>query len=483
MAEARDDAPPTPGPRVVVVGGGFSGASVAVHLAGLARAPLAIEVVEPRARLGAGLAYATDDPAHRINVPSVKMSLYPEDEAHFDRWLRASGALGRDPEAVTPDGRAFPCRAVFGRYVAEHVGRAAAAGPATIRHLGTSVLDVTPAETGYRVRLASGAERPADVVVLAPSNPPPAPPAVLDALAGHPRYVADPWARDALAPLRPEDRVLIVGTALTMADVVASLERRGHRGAVAAVSRRGLLSRGHVPPDGTVPAGPGDAAFPAREAEPVTALLARVRRAVREASDAGLPWQGVLDAVRRGGPLLWASLDERDRRRFLRHLRPFWDTHRYRVAPQAERAIRDGVRAGRLTVLAAGLRAAATDDDGAIRVVLRPRRSRAAVTHVFDAVVVATGPGHGRAVEAVPLLGRMAAAGLLRPDAYGLGVAVDRLSRVIDRRGTARDDLLVSGPLARGTVGELMGLPEVAHHAAAVAARVAERLGGGRTAA
>ena len=39
--------------------------------------------------------------------------------------------------------------------------------------------------------------------------------------------------------------VLIVGTGLSMADVVVSLARHGHEGRVTAISRRGIIPKSH----------------------------------------------------------------------------------------------------------------------------------------------------------------------------------------------------------------------------------------------
>ena len=50
--------------RVAIVGGGFSGAVTAMHLARKSTIPLAIDIIEPRAMLGGGVAYSAVDPAH-----------------------------------------------------------------------------------------------------------------------------------------------------------------------------------------------------------------------------------------------------------------------------------------------------------------------------------------------------------------------------------------------------------------------------------
>jgi uncharacterized NAD(P)/FAD-binding protein YdhS len=108
-------------PHVVIIGGGFSGAAVAWHLARSNPLGVAITVVESRSRLGAGLAYGTIDPSHRINVPAAKMSLDPADPGHFVRWIEAGDAVCDDPDATAPGGQLFPRRSVFGAYVGEQL--------------------------------------------------------------------------------------------------------------------------------------------------------------------------------------------------------------------------------------------------------------------------------------------------------------------------------------------------------------------------
>ncbi|RJF80824.1 hypothetical protein D3874_25635 [Oleomonas cavernae] len=458
--------------RVAVIGGGFSGTAFALQLARRADGPVAIDIIEPRPQLGGGVAYSSSDPAHRINVPAARMTIFADDEGHFDRWIRREGAVDDDPAATLPDDRIFPRRAVFGRYVRGVLQEALALSPARLAHIAERAQAIHREGAGYRVTLSGGGAIEADLVVLATSHPPPAAPAALAPLAGLAKFIADPWAPEALAAVGPDDRVLIVGTGLTMADIVASLERRGHRGSVVAVSRRGLLSRGHPPAPVEAK---GD--FATRPAVTALELLRRIRRAVDAAGAAGLSWHGVLDAVRRDAYPIWRALPVAERSRLVRHLRAFWDVHRYRVAPQVEAAIARAAAQGRFQVIKADLGAVVAGDDGIV-VDLRPRKGqRPAPTRlVFDAVVVATGPAHGSVIAGNPALASLAVAGLVTADAHGLGLAVDLRSHVLDADGKAQETLLVAGPLARGTFGELMGLPQVALHAEQVAEIVAEWL-------
>ena len=457
--------------RVVILGGGFSGAVVALHLMRSNPVPMSVTIVEPRPLLGGGVAYSAPDSRHRINVPAARMSAYSEDMGHFDRWLRERGYPETEPESLFEGTHLFPARLEFGRYLDEQV-KLHALGRGLFRHIQHRAVSADPLRDGsYRVTLDDGGQVTGDVLVLAVSHPPPGVPGVLArSLGGDPRLITDPWKEGALAGLNPDARVLIMGTGLTMADIVASLEAAGHRGPVTAFSRRGLVPRGHALGATTLI---GD--FAAKPSTTALSLLRRIRKAVATATADGHAWQAVLDAVRRDGRTVWQALPIEQRRILLRHLRPFWDVHRYRIAPQPEAVLQRWRDEGRLEVLPASLIGIVPTPEG-IRASLRSRRNGKTTERTVDAVILATGPSHDRLFEASPPLASLAQAGRVQADALGLGLAVDEQSRVIGADGTADPSLWVAGPLARSTFGELMGLPQVLTHAEFVANSVAEEL-------
>jgi uncharacterized NAD(P)/FAD-binding protein YdhS len=453
------------GPVVAIIGGGFSGGTAAWNLARGSQ-DTRILVFEPRALLGAGLAYDTADPVHRINVPASRMSIDPDQPDDFADWLAETAYAETDADSQTTGDTLFPRRRAFGDYVAARIAPFIRSG--RIEHVRTRVISVSRQDDRWLLTTEDGATHVADRVALATTHPAPSAPRLLSAmLEGHPRFVADATVPGALDAIRASDSVLVVGNGLTSADVIASLVGRGHKGKITSVSRRGLRSRGHA----DVPQDPhGD--FVSRPIRTARLLTRRIREAIVQAGHFGVSWHAVIDAARAQGRAIWSNLPVAERIRLVRHLRPFWDVHRFRIAPQVEKAIDDATVAGQLETLAGSV-AAVSYHSGRIRAALKRARGAGTTIRDFDAVVVTTGPAHNAVIDSQDYLADLAARGLVVVDPTRLGLWCDDHSRLLDREGWPVPGLYVAGPLARGTFGELMGLPQVSEHAALVAAEIA----------
>ncbi|RDL46470.1 hypothetical protein BLJAPNOD_06664 [Ensifer sp. M14] len=457
-------------PVVAIIGGGFTGAVLAANLArNMPGHAVDIIVFEPRERLGAGLAYDTSDPAHRVNVPAARMSLLTDDPDDFLRWLTAEGEPRDDPDALAADGNLYPRRTAFGRYVGDFIAPFLASGQ--VYHCRERVVQIARTGGRWHITADGSAEILADIAIVATTHPAPcAPQNISGALAGHPRFVPDSTSPGALSVIRAEDRVFIIGNGLTAADVIASLRRSGHRGPIAAVSRRGLRSRGHAT---TAQEPLGD--FVVDPSRTARTLLRRVRLALQQAPAEGRSWHAVFDALRAQGGGIWRALPVAERRRLVRHLRVYWDVHRFRVAPQIDAVIAQGLEHGDIRVIG-GLVKEIGQHGESIIAEIRHRHTRHHEPMVFDACVVTTGPAHTSILKSQRWLAELADGGHLQLDAVGLGLACDDQSRATDRDGNGNDTLFIAGPLARGTFGELMGLPQVNEHAIFVADRVARWL-------
>jgi uncharacterized NAD(P)/FAD-binding protein YdhS len=130
-----------------------------------------------------------------------------------------------DPAALATDGKVYPRRGVFARYLSDYMKPHLLSG--VVRHEQSRVVAVQRKAVGWLV-IAGNGTRLAAVFL---SSPPVLRRASLqkNSTKGHPRPIRDPTIADAL---RTEVHVLVVGAGLTSADVVSTLDQRGHAGPI-----------------------------------------------------------------------------------------------------------------------------------------------------------------------------------------------------------------------------------------------------------
>ena len=435
--------------RVAIVGAGFSGTSLAVQL--LRRSGGPVTLIERSGRFGPGLAYGTGCDRHLLNVRSGRMSLLPSEPDHFTRWLAGAG-LPADPNG-------FARRAGYGRYIQATLEAAAVQAPGRLERVTGEVTSLETDVAGVRLGLEDGRSFDARAAVLATGNPPPGP-LGLPGWGGD-RCIDDPWALGALDRVGPDEDVFLVGTGLTAVDVLLALDAQGWRGRATAVSRRGLLPRVH-----------GAAGADGAEADPPTGPLSRRLGEIRRRA-AAEPWTAVMDGLRPHAQAMWLAASPAERRRFLRHLRPWWDVHRHRMAPEIG-AVLDRLRAeGRLRP-AAGRLAEVTADGRELVVRWRPRGAESAEHARAGWAVNCTGPQGDPARAGEPLLDSLLKTGGARTDRLRLGLDVDDAGRLLDREGRARPGVFAIGPLLRGALWESVAVPEIRVQAEQLAERLAE---------
>jgi uncharacterized NAD(P)/FAD-binding protein YdhS len=442
----------------VIIGGGAAGTLAAIHLVE-ARVAGHIRLVERSGSLGSGVAYATGDPLHLLNVPAGRMSAYSGDSDHFVRWLQQRSDVDSNPEAYVP-------RRYFGEYLVETLEAACArsAGSPRFEAIRAAAVAVRAAGGGLEVELADGSRLVARQVVLAVGpRPRSAAWPGAERLAGSCRYVHDPWAPGALGMVGRGDRVVLAGTGLTMVDVALTLAARGAE--LQAISRHGLVPRAHDP---RVPLQPA-AAW--REAPVGLRLVDLLRQARRRAAQAG-DWRGVVDEYRTQANEIWAGLPLSEQQRFVRHVRRHWDVHRHRMAPQTAAQLGVLLAEQRLRVRAASFRSAGLSAAG-IDLSVQLRGAGELVRVRADYLVNCTGFAEAIDHDPQPLIASLFVSGLARPDDHRIGLAVNPLGGLLDSRGEA-GPILALGALRRATVWESTAIAELRVQAETLAATVAE---------
>lgn len=449
--------------HLTVVGGGAAGAIVASELLRSGE-PVEVTLIERRARIGQGVAYSTADHAHLLNVPAGEMSATSRSGDHFLSWA------GREIDPAVGWGDFLP-RAEYGRYlddVLAEAEREAAPGARLERVAGevVSVRDGGAIGGAPSVTLASGETHRAGAVVLALGNFPPAQPvAVSERLLGDGRYVSDPWAPGALETACRAERVLLIGTGLTMVDVALTLGRESSR-KLTAISRGGMLPRGHR-------------ADPRRRLDPfplpnpirLGTLLSALYSEIETAPSRGQDWRDVVDSLRMVLADIWCVLPDEDRLAFQRHLARIWEVHRHRLPPASALAIERLRSEHRLAIERTGIKSV-SEAGAKIRVALGPPGGKAHAAD-FDCVVNCTGCSADLRGSEDPLLRDLFERGIACPGPLGLGLDARPDGTLLDANGKPAAGVFVIGPLLRGVLWESTAIAEVRSQATAIAGRLA----------
>jgi uncharacterized NAD(P)/FAD-binding protein YdhS len=430
---------------VAVIGGGLSGSLFALKLSAI-KPDWIILLVEKNGRLGPGLAYGACGPQHVLNVPVSRMEvgLAPS----FENWLRLRPTLLVEAleESAGQLADAFVPRRLFGEYMEQQVsGALDREGRGGIRRVHGEAMTIS--SNPRQVLLDDGRVLDVDGVVLACGHEAPALPVSATASAN---IISDPWVPGVLDAIAAQAPLLLVGSGLTMVDVLLSLQVQGHMGPIHVISRHGLLPQAHQSGGSWGPVlQPG--------LSPRKAML-MVRTHIRAAQNRGIPWQRVFDAARPAITAIWHGWNTRQRSQFLRHLRALWDVHRHRMAARVAKMVECLVADRRLFVAAGKILALDESRDGVVAMV-RPRAGKVRLLEI-KAVINCTGPRMNLRHAAQPLLTALQRQGLAQSDPLGLGLETEDCA-LRGSDGTVSDWLYALGPLTRPAWWEIVAVPEI----------------------
>jgi uncharacterized NAD(P)/FAD-binding protein YdhS len=420
--------------------------------------PLRILLID-RDRHAQGTAYADDSSyTYLLNVPAGRMSATSADPLDFLRY--AQQAM---PHVTADD---FLPRVLYGQYLEEKLSIAERAAPShvTLERVQGAVrsLQVWRPTHTFILGFDDGHEITASEVVLALGNPPPVELPGTDEMRAAQQLIEDPWC-DAVADSRDE-KVLMVGTGLTMADIVASTVQTGRGPSrMYAISRHGL-----VPPRQTAFRN-SHAEFDAQPllraaSVSIRQLFHLVRQISRDTERRGGDWREAVTFVRSVAPGLWSRLPTGERKRFLRHVRPYWDIHRHRLPPSTRAAV-DEFRTARRLIVHAGRIVRLEPEGDQVRVVWKPRGQKDCAVLVVDRVINCTGPDYRCKSSRDPLVQDLIANGLIQPDALGLGLRTAPNHGLVNLFGRATRGLFYIGPMLRADHWEATAVHELREHA------------------
>lgn len=454
---------------VLIIGGGLSGTMLAVQLLRLP-GQRRILVIEPRAELGRGEAYSAVELGHTLNGNAARMSVDPDNADDLTQWLTDYIGAGGWPESAeqpVPVSELFPPRGLFGVYAQQRLAEAKALSASTVEHVRGEVVDLQVSADSTLLILDNGQQLRGARAVLATGMFPAARTPQTES-SGLNAAAVDPWDVQAMTQIDPQAPVLIIGSGLTMVDAVVSLEQAGHRGPIEIFSRHGLLPHARRQP----PSWEDFLATDHSLRSPLQ-LLREVRRQCRLALAQGIDWQAPLDTVRAHIGRLWSQASEREKRQFVRHVRPWWESHHHRSPPLSAQLVARLREEGRLRIRAASFKGLEPGGEG-VTIRLRARGEQVIRQVSGAALINSSGIEYDWRRVARPLPRQLLERGLIQPGPLALGIAADASGAVLDAEGNVSQRLFAMGPPLRGMWWESTAVTDVAIQAKALAAKLTQ---------
>ena len=448
-------------PKICVIGGGFTGAATAIACLKRLPHPFDLTIVEPSVALGRGAAYGGYHPSHLLNVRTRDLSILRDRPQDFLNWAFAQIDQGEnDPGLHEGLGHSFLPRQLFGAYVRQRLFEAIESRT----DVDTRIINDVAISCGRRggqftVRTGEAETLCADIVMLTTAY-----------------GVENASASGAFAPhevltaerLMKAKSIALIGSGLTMVDALIGARRDGFSGTATIISRRGQLPRRHAA-KGVVPL---EVAVP--QSKSMARLTAAIRIACEAAEAHGTPWQAVINGLRPFVQKRWLDLSTQEQRRFLRHVRPFWDAHRHRLPSEMHESILSEFEAGRAVLVRGTVTGVAREQD---RFTLRLRRRGSPVVESLHADLAIDCSSYKPNLDQ-PLIQSLLFQGLARPDEHRLGLLVRPDGQVIAKDGVATTGLFALGPLCQGSLWEITSVPEIVRQADAAAVASVSSLAG-----
>jgi uncharacterized NAD(P)/FAD-binding protein YdhS len=454
---------------VAVIGAGFSGTMVAIHLLRQTDAQLKVALVERTSEFGKGLAYRTRDLTHRLNVPAAKMGAFPEEVEGFYRWLRDRPELHQTAGVQTLHPNSFVPRLLFAEYLGDLLAGAEQLSSG-FQKIASEAIDLVPLLNGsFTIEFTDAPPLIANQVVLAIGNFPPGdPPLKSRAFHNSHRYLVDPWSPETRSKLSEPGDVLVLGSGLTALDLLLSLSQSKQLGTIHVLSRRGLFPQPHRPCEPYPPF-----IHPDQPPSSITQLCRIIRREVKKASKKGGDWRAVIDSIRPASQSIWRALSHDDRKRFLRHLKAFWEPHRHRAAPEAL-AIKESLESrGRLCCYRGRAVVIEEHENHLALTFCQGRQNR---TLRVSYVINCTGPECNYHKLKDPLIVQLFARGLILPDPLFLGLDVGTGGAILNLQGERVQNLYTLGSPQKGILFETTAVPELRVQAKDLASLLLRRI-------
>ena len=440
---------------VVIIGGGFCGVMTFVNLLEKLNRKASITIINKSYPLARGVAYKTYSDRHLLNVEARNMSAFHDQPDHFLDWCYLQKDININKEELP---FSYLPRNIYGRYLDEILNAKFKEIPTSIslHVIEDEVTDIEGNIKNLIIKTSKGNQIHADKVVLATGNCEPSPPINADnPFLKSNNYFSNPWNEKAVQGLQENETVLIVGSGLTMVDVILGLKEKKFNGKIISLSPHGyqILPHRKLPPQRYIL----DELSPPYDLENLFRLF---YKHIRDARKRGLPGETVVDAIRARTQEIWQHLSLKDKKKFMMHLRHLWGNARHRLPAYVHEDIRQMIDENKLEVIAGRIRSISETKNG-IEIKIRKRKDQSEMLLNVARVINCTGPESDIKKQKSRLYDSLLKKGMIRTDDMNLGIDAVTTGQIIDANNNISNQIYAMGSLLRGKLWESTAIPEL----------------------
>ncbi len=451
------------GISVVIAGGGFCGLMTLVNLIKKSSHKINITLINKGYPLARGVAFHSYSELHLLNVEARNMSAFADQPEHFVEWCRSYNEVGTHADDIPTT--YFP-RNLYGKYLLDIFNSSISDLDPNIKVnlVDDEMSDIEKNEESFIVYTSQGKKIQADKIVLATGNCEPGPPVLNNPeFIKSKKYFSNPWSEQAVLNLKNNDDVLIIGSGLTMADVIIGLREKDFTGKIISLSPHGfnILPHRKSTPQRYIL----DELNPPYTLENLFRLF---YKHIRQARKHGQSGETVVDAIRAKTQEIWQNISHDDKKKFMTHLRHIWGVARHRLPSKIHSQIQQMIQDKKLEIIAGRIKNI-NDCENGIEVIAQRRKDQSELVIKVARIINCTGPQTDIRKQNSALYNSLLKKGMIRPDEMNLGIDANSEFQVIEANNNTCESIYAIGSLLKGKLWESTAVPELRSQASRLA--------------
>jgi uncharacterized NAD(P)/FAD-binding protein YdhS len=466
--------------EIAIIGGGFSGLAVLLHLVEKSSSPIKINLIEKTGTLCKGVAFGTSSPYHPLNVVAENMGAFAKAPQDFYNWLLENPSKWEDKfKGLEVSPKAFLPRMLYAEYLQSRFTSAldkARQKNIAIRLIHDEVVDIQE-QKSESLTLITKDKRTihANYVVLAVGVPPVKKlPFETEKLLSNCHYTHNCWNQIHSFEEIKTPQVVIIGSGLTAIDTLFALTKGGYKGKILIISKSGGFPQphsesNHHSPISNLPIGE----LPNR----CVSMVKFLKEQWRAYKTKGANWKHFVDAIRPHAQQLWQGLSLTEKKRFLRHLFSIWNLYRHRMTPESKNMIDELIKDNRLSLIVGYVCNVTSGTNEKLEVHYISATAKEEVImagHVFNC----SGPQYDLTQTSNSLIKMLIQKKLIEQDDLGMGLKVIR-NEVLAGKGEGK--IFSIGSLLFGERFETTAVPEIRVQADSIAEEILRKDSGARS--